>query len=222
MGRLYHNFRSTTSEQDDFTRLQSFVDLQASEFAATQVVPTADIRYGCQGGRGIYIRAVRGSLPPRVSDMLAVRIGQLTAEVFHLLDLQLCWLLRRLCHLVLAFPIERDVTDRRASLLRGRYPTSSLIQTHPPPSRLRSTSQVSWLYDLPSSADFSPGRGGLLQLLGMSLSPCCRFHPAEVTMPHRSDFGIPCCLRPTEAGSALGSTLFEATTRSLLLRPGNS
>src|SRR6516225_3771081 len=56
----------------------------------------------------------------------------------------------------------------------------------------------------------------------MSLSPCCRFHPAEVTMPHRSDFGIPCCLRPTEAGSALGSTLFEATTRSLLLRPGNS
>src|SRR5215813_9337128 len=94
MGRLYHNFRSTTSEQDDFTRLQSFVDLQASEFAATQVVPTADIRYGCQGGRGVYIRAVRGSLPPRVSDMLAVRNGQLTAEVFHLLDLQPCWLLR--------------------------------------------------------------------------------------------------------------------------------
>ena len=26
-----------------------------------------------------------------------------------------------------------------------------------------------------------PGRGGLLQLLGMSLPPCCRFHPAEVT-----------------------------------------
>jgi hypothetical protein len=30
----------------------------------------------------------------RPSDMLAVRIGQLTAEVFHLLDLQPCWLLR--------------------------------------------------------------------------------------------------------------------------------
>jgi hypothetical protein len=30
-------------------------------------------------------------------------------------------------------------------------------------------------------------------------------------MPYRSDFGIPCCLRPSEAGSALGSTLFEAT-----------
>jgi hypothetical protein len=30
-------------------------------------------------------------------------------------------------------------------------------------------------------------------------------------MPHRSDFGTPCCLRPTEAGSALGFTPFEAT-----------
>ena len=30
-------------------------------------------------------------------------------------------------------------------------------------------------------------------------------------MPHRSDFGTPFCLRPTEAGSALGSTPFEAT-----------
>ncbi len=48
-------------------------------------------------------------------------------------------------------------------------------------------------------------------MLSMSLSPCCRFHPAEVEMPHRSDFGTPCCLRPTEAGSALGSTPFEAT-----------
>src|SRR5262249_14288485 len=56
-----------------------------------------------------------------------------------------------------------------------------------------------------------PGRGGLHLLLDMSLSPCCRFHPAEVEMPHRSDFGTPCCLRPSEAGSALGSRLFEAT-----------
>src|SRR6516162_6097969 len=77
-----------------FTRLQSFDNLQASEFAATPVVPTAGIQCGCRGGRGVYIRAERGSLPNRASDMLAVRIGQLTAEVFHLLDLQPCWLLR--------------------------------------------------------------------------------------------------------------------------------
>ena len=30
-------------------------------------------------------------------------------------------------------------------------------------------------------------------------------------MPHRSDFDIPCCLRPYVAGSALGSSTFEAT-----------
>src|SRR5215472_3635290 len=91
---LTTTLRSTTSERGVLTRLQSFDNLQASEFAATQVVPTAGIPFGCQGSRGVYIRAVRGSLPPRASDMLAVRIGQLTAEVFHLLDLQPCWLLR--------------------------------------------------------------------------------------------------------------------------------
>ena len=37
----------------------------------------------------------------------------------------------------------------------------------------RSISRLSRLYDLPCSGDFSPGRGGLLQLLAMSLSPCC-------------------------------------------------
>jgi hypothetical protein len=98
-------------------------------------------------------------------------------------------------------------------LLRGCYSASSLIRTHPPPSRRRSISRLSRLYDLPCSGDFSPGRGGLLQLLGMSLSPCCRFHPAEVVVPCRSDFGTPCCLRPTVAGSALGATHFRGHIR---------
>ncbi len=35
------------------------------------------------GSRDVYIRASHGLLPPHVSDMLAVRIGQLTAEDFH-------------------------------------------------------------------------------------------------------------------------------------------
>src|SRR5262249_13777092 len=93
--------------------------------------------------------------------------------------------------------------------LHGSYPTSSLLRTHPPPSRLRSTSRFGRLYDLPCSGDFAPGRGGLRQFLGMSLSPCCRFHPAEMGVPRRSDFGIPCCLHPTVAGSALGSLHFR-------------
>src|ERR1019366_6525346 len=102
-----------------------------------------------------------------------------------------------------------EVTNRRAPLLRRHYSASSLIRTHPPPSRRRSISRLSRLYDLPCSGDFSPGRGGLLQLLGMSLPPCCRFHPAEVKEPHQSHFGSPCCLRPTVAGSAFGATHFR-------------
>src|SRR5271167_2675118 len=102
----------------------------------------------------------------------------------------------RLCHLVLAFLMVGDATSSRAPLLHGHYSASPLLRTRPPPSRLRSTSRLRRLYDLPCSDDFSSGRGGLLQLLGMSLSPCCRFHPAEVKEPHRSDFGSPCCLRP--------------------------
>ena len=98
-------------------------------------------------------------------------------------------------------------------MLRGRYSASQLLRTHPPPSRRRSISRLSRLYDLPCSGDFAPVRGGLLQLLGMSLSPCCRFHPAEVQVPHRSDFGTPCSLRPSDAGSALGSIHYRGHIR---------
>ena len=133
----------------------------------------------------------------------------------------LTYILRlRSCKLLDAFVISSlpslivgDITNSRAPLLRGRYPASSLLRTHPPPSRLRSTSRFRRLYDLPCSGDFAPGRGGLLQLLSMSLSPCCRFHPAEVEQPRRSDFGCPCCLRPTVAGSALGATHFRGHIR---------
>src|SRR6266851_843548 len=124
---------------------------------------------------------------------------------------QVLQIVGRLYHLVLAFPIERDITNSRATSLHRHYSASSLLLARPTPSRLWPTSRFRRLYGLPCSGDFSLGRGGSLQLLSMSLSPCCRFHPAEVEMPHRSDFGTPCCLRPTEAGSALGSTLFEAT-----------
>src|SRR5215467_7565434 len=118
--------------------------------------------------------------------------------------------------------LKETLQSSRAPSLHGRYPTSSLLRTRPPPSRLRSTSRFSRLYDLPCSGDFSSGTRGLHLLLGVSLSPCCRFHPAEVEVPHRSDFGTSCCLHPTEAGSALGSSPFQATLRSLLLRPGDS
>src|ERR1700682_1011960 len=96
----------------------------------------------------------------------------------------------RLYHLVLAFLIVEKL-QTEGPLLRRHYSASLLIRTHPPPSRRRSISRLSRLYDLPCSGDFSPGPGGLLQLLRVSLSPCGRFPPAEVKQPLRPDFGYP-------------------------------
>lgn len=59
------------------------------------------------------------------------------------------------------------------------------------------------------SADFSTARGGLLQLLDVSLSPCCRYHPAQVSRRIVQNFDDPCCLRPAIVGSALGSSNFR-------------
>jgi hypothetical protein len=110
----------------------------------------------------------------------------------------------------------------RATSLRGHYSASSLLRTQPPPSRLRPTSRYRRLYGLPCSDDFAPGRGGLLQLLSMSLSPCCRFHPAEVNIrigqssAAHAAFALRLKARPS------GILIFEATMRSLLLRPDDS
>src|SRR5438270_9850159 len=106
----------------------------------------------------------------------------------------------RLCHLVLAFPYVGDIANGRAPSLRRHYSASSLLRTQPPPSRLRPTSRFRRLYGLPCSDDFAPGRGGLLQLLSMSLSPCCRFHPRRGEHPYRSVFGCSCGLRPPVEG----------------------
>src|SRR5690242_9262881 len=46
--------------------------------------------------------------------------------------------------------------------------------------------------------------------------------PRRGEQPYRSVFGCSCCLRPSEVGSALGATFFEATIRSLLIQPGDS
>src|SRR5215469_1188259 len=128
----------------------------------------------------------------------------------------------RLCHLVLAFPLVGGIANGRAPSLRGHYSASSLLRTRPPPSRLRPTSRCRRLYGLPCSGDFLPGRGGLLQLLSMSLSPCRRFHPAEVNSrisqcsAAHAAFALRLLARPS------GLLIFEATMRSLLLQPGDS
>jgi hypothetical protein len=99
--------------------------------------------------------------------------------------------------------------NSRVPLLHGHYPASALLRTPPPPSRLQPLSQGPWLYGLPCSDIFMPGRGGLLQLLSVSLSSCGRSHPAGVdrrvsqTATSHAAFTFPV------AGSASGAPHFR-------------
>src|SRR5712664_4014452 len=112
--------------------------------------------------------------------------------------------------------------NSRAPSLHGHYPASSLLRTRPPPSRLRSTSRGRRLYDLPDSADFATGRGGLLQLLDTSWSPCCRSHPAGGHRRTSQPATTPAAFAPNPRARPPGFGLSGPPVRSLALRPGDS
>src|SRR5262245_13346725 len=118
--------------------------------------------------------------------------------------------------------LSEEVQNSRAPSLHGRYSASSLLRARPPPSRLRPISRFSRLYDLPCSSDFSSGTREASPTTRHVLVTVLSLLPRRGGLPHRSDFGTPCCLRPMGGGSALEATHFEATSRLLLLRPGDS
>ena len=74
--------RTTTSVRTVISGLQSFLNVQASKFAC-HPGRSYRWRFRVQGSCDFYFRAPCVSLPPRSSDMLAVRIGQLTAGDLH-------------------------------------------------------------------------------------------------------------------------------------------
>src|SRR5512135_1762726 len=116
----------------------------------------------------------------------------------------------------------KDLQNSRAPSLHGHYPASSLLRAPPPPSRLRPISRGRRLYGLPGSAAFAVGRGGLLQLLDVPLSPCRRSHPAGASRrvsraaAFRAAFALRLRARPP------GLSLSGPPLRSLSLRPGDS
>lgn len=69
---------TTTSVRTVLSGLQSFLDVQASKFAC-HPGRSYRRRFRAQGSCDFYFRAPCVSLPSRTSDMLAVRIEQLTA-----------------------------------------------------------------------------------------------------------------------------------------------
>jgi hypothetical protein len=74
--------RTTTSVRTVISGLQSFLYVQASKFAC-HPGRSYRWRFRVQGSCDFYFRAPCVSLPSRTSDMLAVRIGQLTAGDLH-------------------------------------------------------------------------------------------------------------------------------------------
>ena len=77
-------------------------------------------------------------------------------------------------------PVVRGIPHSRGPSLHRHSPASWLLRPPPPPSQLRSISRGSRFYDRPGAAVFTGGGGGLLQVLGVSLSPCRRSHPASL------------------------------------------
>src|SRR5208283_4927027 len=117
----------------------------------------------------------------------------------------------RLCHLVLAFLVVGDATNSRAPSLHGRYPASTLLRTHPSPSRLRSTSRLSRLYDRPAPAisrwdeeGFSSCSACPCHRAVASTPPKCWSRIDQISAPHAA-FALRLGARPS------GLRIFEAT-----------
>ena len=74
-------------------------------------------------------------------------------------------------------------------------------------------------YTVPCSADFAAGRGGLLQLLGASLSSCCRYYPARVSRRIGQIATLHAAFAPLPRARPLGSIFSGPPVRLLSLRP---
>lgn len=72
------------------------------------------------------------------------------------------------------------------------------------------------------SADFAAGRGGLLQLLGASLSSCCRYHPAGMGRRFGQISTVHVAFAPSRRARPLGCTFSGPPMRLLSLRPNDS
>ncbi len=110
----------------------------------------------------------------------------------------------------------------RVPSLHGRYPASLLLRTQPPPSRLQTLSRCYRLYALPCSADFSVGRGRLLQLLNASLSPCYPYHPAGAKRRIGQDSSIRAAFARTQQARPPEIIVSGPPMGPLALRPGDS
>ena len=129
----------------------------------------------------------------------------------------------RLYHLVPASQCCRKIVNSRVPLLPGRYPGSSLIRTHPPPSRLSIHFPLFTVIESTLLQRFLPGT--------RRASPVARYALVTVLSlpPRRSELAVSISFQPimlpSPYGWGLGLRGFSLSgppVRSLSLRPGDS
>src|SRR5262249_43425497 len=99
-------------------------------------------------------------------------------------------------------PYCSNLANSRVSSLHGNYSASSLLLTLPTPSRLPPISRCSRLGGFLLPPISGTGRGGSLQLLGVSLPSCCRFNPASVNRRVSQSATFHAAFASTEESSA--------------------
>jgi hypothetical protein len=118
-------------------------------------------------------------------------------------------------------PFVGVLASSRASSLRGHYPLHCYYWPlrHPLVFH-RFPGDAS--YTVSCSADFSPGRVGLLQLLYVSLSSCCRYRPARVSRRISQFASVHTAFALRPRARPLGPGFSGSPVRSLSLRPNDS
>jgi hypothetical protein len=85
--------------------------------------------------------------PPHPAEALALPQDVSAFALTYSLRLRSCKLMDAFVISSLPSRLKETLQSSRVPSLRGRYPTSLLLRTRPPPSRLRSTSRFGRLYD---------------------------------------------------------------------------
>jgi hypothetical protein len=130
---------------------------------------------------------------------------------------------RRLYHFVPASQCCRKIVNSRVPLLPGRYPGSSLIRTHPPPSRLSTHFPLFTVIESTLLQKFLPGARRASPVARYALVTVLSLPPRRSELAISTSFWLIMLPSPYRCGLGLwGFSLSGPPVRSLSLRPGDS
>jgi hypothetical protein len=129
----------------------------------------------------------------------------------------------RLYHLVPASRCCRKIVNSRVPSLPGRYPGSSLIRTHPPPSHLSAHFPLFTVIEPTLLQGFLPGMSRASPVARHVLATVLSLPPRRSELTVSISFRLPMLPSPYGWGLGLrGFSLSGPPVRSLSLRPGDS